>query len=485
MEETAGLAAIEQMMRGRLVIASDIGGLGEVVGEAGLKFAAGDADQLAACMQRVIDEHNFVNEVGHRARERSLELFTDTQKTETYISIYAQIIKDRGALKRVPQRVLIYSADFWPVVGGVQSVVMTLARGFAAGTQIPGRIECTVVTDTPVGTASDADLPFRVVRNPSLVELVRLIRRSDLVHIAGPALRPLALSFVFRKPVVVEHHGFQALCPNGLLFHEPTRSACPGHFLAGNHRECWKCNADSGYWHSFRLWALTFLRRWSCRFVDANISPTRWLYHVLKLPRISVIAHGISERPASPYAPGSCPTFVFIGRLVSTKGVDILLDAARELSDKGLRFRLVIVGEGPERGKLERKRTELGLAHRVDFVGEKTKEEDMQALLSDATAVVMPSLAGEVFGLVAAENMMRGRVVIAPQGGSLAEVVGETGFTFAAGEARSLAACMEKVLRSPEKVAAIGERARHYSVEQFSAARMVEDHLTLYRQVLE
>jgi glycosyltransferase involved in cell wall biosynthesis len=104
MEETAGLAAIEQMMRGRLVIASDIGGLGEVVGEAGLKFTAGDADQLAACMQRVIDEPNLVNEVGQRARERSVELFTDTQKTETYVSIYRQIAKNRGALKGVPQR---------------------------------------------------------------------------------------------------------------------------------------------------------------------------------------------------------------------------------------------------------------------------------------------------------------------------------------------------------------------------------------------
>jgi len=395
-----------------------------------------------------------------------------------------QITKNRSARKNVPRRVLIYSADFWPVVGGVQSVVMTLARGFAASAQTPERVECTVVTDTPVGTASDADLPFRVVRNPGLVELVRLLRRSDLVHVAGPALFPLLVSFILRKPIVVEHHGFQALCPNGLLFHEPTRAACPGHFLAGHHRECWKCNADSGYWHSLRLWALTFLRRWCCRFVDANIAPTRWLDGVLKLPRGFVISHGISERPASPYPQGNCPTFVFIGRLVSTKGVEVLLDAAHELSNKGLHFRLVIVGEGPERGKLERKCKQLELAQTVDFAGY-VEEAGVESLLRNATAVVMPSLAGEVFGLVAAENMMRGRAVIAPKGGSLAEVVGETGFTFDAGDARSLAACMEKVLRSPEKAAKMGESARYYSVKQFSAARMVEDHLTIYRQVLE
>ncbi len=53
-EETAGLAAIEQMMRGRLVIASDIGGLGEVVGDAALKFPPGDATALADQMKKVI-----------------------------------------------------------------------------------------------------------------------------------------------------------------------------------------------------------------------------------------------------------------------------------------------------------------------------------------------------------------------------------------------------------------------------------------------
>src|ERR1700719_1791056 len=115
---------------------------------------------------------------------------------------------------------MIYSADFWPLLGGVQSVVMTLARGFEAAEPTSRRVECTLVTETPAGTSSDSDLSFRVVRNPSLLELARLLWQSDLVHVAGPALRPLVLSFLLRKQVVVEHHGFQTLCPNGLLFHE-------------------------------------------------------------------------------------------------------------------------------------------------------------------------------------------------------------------------------------------------------------------------
>lgn len=383
-----------------------------------------------------------------------------------------------------PTKLMIYSADFWPVVGGVQSVVMTLAQGFENAEPFSRRMECTVVTETPAGTASDSDLPFRVVRNPSLLELARLLWQSDLVHVAGPALRPLVLSFLLRKHVVVEHHGFQTLCPNGLLFHEPTRTACPGHFLAGRHRECWKCNAGAGYWRSRRLWALTFFRRWSCRLVAANIAPTRWLERLLQLPRTSFISHGVTERPASPFPCGQSPQFAFIGRLVSTKGVELLLYAARELMNKGLEFRLRIIGEGPERKSLERLCGELGLAQRVDFVGQ-TAEEDVEAFLSDAIAVVLPSLAGEVFGLVAAESMMRGRTVITPDNGPLAEVAGETGLKFAAGDANSLAASMEKLLHSPENAMELGGRARRHTMNMFRADAMRNAHLTLYQEVLK
>jgi glycogen synthase len=387
-------------------------------------------------------------------------------------------------VSRILKRLLIYSADFWPTTGGVQSVVMTLARGFGAESQSWRGVECPVVTETPAGATSDSNLTFRVVRKPSFIELVRLLRQSDLVHIAGPALRPLAIGLLLRKRVVVEHHGFQTLCPNGLLFHEPTRTPCPGHFLGGRHAECWKCNAGTGYWKSLRLWALTFLRRWACRFVAANIAPTRWLERLLGLPRTAVISHGVSERPPSPFPRAKTPTFAFVGRLVSTKGVKLLLYASRELLNKRLEFRLSIVGDGPERKMLERLCSELGLAPRVDFLGQ-VPEQDVDALLGEAIAVVIPSLAGEVFGLVAAENMMRGRAVIIPDGGSLAEIAGETGLKFAAGDAKSLAACMEQLLLSPKLAMALGEHARNHGLKLYRAERMLENHWALYQRVLE
>lgn len=386
-------------------------------------------------------------------------------------------------MSRIPRSLLIYSADFWPTRGGVQSVVMALARRFTHRDSASRRMECTVVTETPANRDADSDLPFRLVRNPSFIELVRLIHKSDLVHVAGPALRPLAISFLLLKHVVVEHHGFQTVCPNGLLFHEPTRTACPGYFVAGRHGQCWKCNAAAGYWRSVSLWALTFLRRWCCGFTAANIVPTGWLMRLLRLPRTAIICHGVKVRPYLPFPSGQSPTFAFVGRLVSTKGVELLLHASRELSNKNLKFRLVIIGDGPERKTLERLCCELGLAYRVDFVGE-IPEEDVDALVSDAIAVVMPSLAGEVFGLVAAESMMRGRAVIVPEGGSLAEVAGETGLKFVGGNSTSLAACMEHLLRSPEAAMELGQRARSHTLNLFSAEGMLNHHWALYQKVL-
>jgi len=387
-------------------------------------------------------------------------------------------------VSRIPRSLLIYSTDFWPTRGGVQAVVMTLARGLQDGNQSSRGFECTVVTETPADRTADSELPFRVVRNPRLIELVRLIHKSDLVHVAGPALRPLAISFLLRKKVVVEHHGFQTVCPNGSLLHEPTRTACPGYFVAGRHGECWKCNSAGGYWRSARLWALTFLRRWCCGFVAANIAPTRWLMRSLQLPRTSMISHGVKVRPYSPFPSGESPTLTFVGRLVSTKGVELLLHAFRELSNTGLESRLLIIGDGPERKTLERLCGELGIASRVDFVGE-IPEEDIDALVSDANAVVIPSLAGEAFGLVVAENMMLGRAVIVPEGGALAEVAGKTGLRFVGGDSKSLSARMEQLLRSPEAAMELGQRARNHSLDLFSAERMLDHHLALYQKVLE
>src|ERR1700730_4739684 len=173
-------------------------------------------------------------------------------------------------------KLLIYSHFFAPHVGGVETIVRSLACGLAGLRKSDGQPEfdVTVVTQTSPGSDNDRALSFRVVRQPNLLHLWQLIRASEVVHMAGPAIVPLLLCKISGKRGVVEHHGFQAICPNGQLFIESSCTPCPGHFMRHRHSVCLRCNRKEGWLRSIRLWLLTFVRRSLCAGTAANFAPT-------------------------------------------------------------------------------------------------------------------------------------------------------------------------------------------------------------------
>jgi glycosyltransferase involved in cell wall biosynthesis len=295
---------------------------------------------------------------------------------------------------------------------------------------------------------------------------------------------PLFLGWMFRKRVVVEHHGFQTACPNGQFVHLPTQSLCSGRFMAGQHMSCLRCNAGHGAIQSVKQWLLTFPRRWLCRAASANVTPTEWLGSILQLPNMVTIRHGLPEpareRVAAPWNP-SRPVIVFLGRLVSTKGVHVLLEAAHQLVD--FDFELRIIGNGPELGRLETTANALGLKDHVTFLGF-LDQRGVEKTVDEAKAVVMPSLAGEVFGLAALENMFRGKLLIVSEIGALMEVVGDAGLTFPAGDAKALADCLRRALQPDGFAEEMGCRAISRAISIFTAEQMVEDHMALYQRLV-
>ncbi|OLC86462.1 MAG: hypothetical protein AUH88_04515 [Acidobacteria bacterium 13_1_40CM_4_61_5] len=383
-------------------------------------------------------------------------------------------------------KLLLYSHYFAPSIGGVETVVESLARGLAECRSVSDQREfdVTLVTQTPAGSFRDEDLPFPVIRQPGTLALLTLIRNADLVHVAGPALGPLVLAWLARKPVVIEHHGFQTICPNGQLFYEPSQSPCPGHFIAGRHLECLRCNASQGALHSFKLWLLTFARRFLARRAAVNIMPTEWLGELVKLPRSEAIPHGLdATRDALwPASKGSVPVVAFQGRLVTTKGIRLVLEAARRLASEPLDFELHVIGDGPERKSLERLADEWKLTPRVRFFGSLPPSE-LDAILARATVVVVPSLGGEVFGLVAAENMLRGLPVLASDLGAFAEVIGDAGLLFRTGDAEDLARRLATLLRDPALAADLGVRARQRVLAFFARSRMIDAHAAMYGRI--
>jgi glycosyltransferase involved in cell wall biosynthesis len=90
-EETAGLAAIEQMMSGGAVIVSDIAGLSEVVGDAGLKFRPGSSEELHSCLKVVAQDRAKVKQLGSLARERALKQFSAGRYITQHAALYREL----------------------------------------------------------------------------------------------------------------------------------------------------------------------------------------------------------------------------------------------------------------------------------------------------------------------------------------------------------------------------------------------------------
>lgn len=390
-------------------------------------------------------------------------------------------------------RVLIYTHSFAPAIGGVETYVMLLAQGLAqraeAGHDVP---EVTVVTPTPAGGASDAALPFRVVRQPGFMGLLREIRRADVVHLAGPCLLPMAVAWTVSKPVVVEHHGYQAACPTGLLWHEPAQTVCPGHFMARRYHKCLQCTAaTTGWMRSLSSVLLTLPRRWLCGRVTRNLPIAHHVKDRLDLPRSEVIYYGISNRNVAadagnalqPESSINSPvTFAYVGRLVGEKGLHLLVEAAGRLQKAGCDFRIKFIGDGPERSRLQAGIETLGLGERVAFTGY-LEGKALEVALQDVAAVVMPSIWEETAGLAAMEQMMRGRLVIAADIGGLGEVVGEAGLKFPPADADALTSCMKRVLDEPSMVRTVGEKARVQALRLFCQERMVHQHMAVYHEL--
>lgn len=384
-------------------------------------------------------------------------------------------------------KLLIYSHVFAPSIGGVETFSMHLARGLAEGNHESKVTSLTVVTQTAEGKEKEAVRgPFRIVRKPGAKHLWKLIGSADKILLAGPALLPLYFALVRRKPVVVTHHGYQSICPNGLLFHLPSQGCCPGHFAAGRYLECVRCNTPTEETAgSIRSLLLTFVRRGLCWCANSNVAVSNHVARRVALAGEDVIRNGVpvmvaSKRSTEISKAGFC--FGYVGRLVTEKGVATLLDAARLLKARKCVFRLIIVGDGPEREPLQKMAVDSSLHDEVSFKGFQSGSQ-LQDVLADVSAIVVPSIWEEAAPLSPLEQMMQGRLIIASDLGGLAEQIGDTGLTFEAGNSAALADLMQSVIADPGSVTKLEWRARQRALNLYSLDRMLQEYQTLLGRV--
>jgi glycogen synthase len=292
-------------------------------------------------------------------------------------------------------KILLGSHHFFPSTGGIETVTNLLAREF-----VQRGHDVRVLTQTE----GDGDFPFPVIRRPGALELLRHLRWSDVFLQNNISLRTLWPLLFVRRPLFIT-------------------------------QQTWITNPDgsTGWQHRLKRFVLRFATSFAISDAIAERMP---------VPSVRVgnpyDDQVFKDAPSEPRE----RELIFVGRLVSDKGVAVLLDALKLLATNP---RLTVVGDGPERPSLEKQVADLQLQSQVEFVGPR-RQEQLAKLLRHHQILVVPSLWQEPFGIVALEGIACGCVVIGSAGGGLAEAIGPCGLTFRNGDPVALAKAIAAIL---------------------------------------
>ncbi len=244
--------------------------------------------------------------------------------------------------------------------------------------------------------------------------------------------------------------------------------------------------------------------RFACRLADcvvANSNAGRnWLIEQgFNDRKIEVIRNGIVIAPRAEQSrdpgtvrkefgiPAETRVCACVGRLVSGKGIDFYLRAARILLDRGRDVRFLMVGaNSSERGyksDMEVLARQLNIERQVIFTGQR---QDVPEILRDVDLVVHPSLT-EGLSNVILEAMAAGIPVVATRVGGNPELVldGRTGFLVPAENADEIANAICRLLDQPAMARAFGEAARQRVINEFSIEQMLSKTENLYLRLLE
>jgi glycosyltransferase involved in cell wall biosynthesis len=183
--------------------------------------------------------------------------------------------------------------------------------------------------------------------------------------------------------------------------------------------------------------------------------------------------HGI---PAETFVVG------WFGRMTAVKRTDDLLATLSELRERGVDALLLLVGDGSDRGRLEQRAHDLGIARHCLFLG---YQEEVGTWYALCDAVILTS-ASEGTPVTIIEALAAGRPVVATAVGGVPDVVdeGETGYLVPSGDTTAMADRLERLARDPELRSAMGSEGRERVLRRYAVERLVGDVDELYRALL-
>jgi glycosyltransferase involved in cell wall biosynthesis len=297
-------------------------------------------------------------------------------------------------------RILLSSHRYHPDIGGIETVSRLLAREFGRAGH-----EVAVITDT--GSSIQRDVEPTIERTPSAGRVAKRVRWCQVYFQNNISLRaawPLILS---RRPWVVTTQTWLR-GPNGA--------------------------AD---WNDrVKRWAL---KRATNVYISQAVAAHVGLRGIVVPNPYDTEVFRLRSDCARDRQ------LVFVGRLVSDKGVDVLLSALALLAAAGVRPTLTIIGGGSEETRLRAMVSDLHLTKQVEFAGP-VQGEELARWLNRHQVMVVPSRWAEPFGVVALEGIACGCAVVGSADGGLPDAIGPCGLTFPNGSSDSLASALSELL---------------------------------------
>ncbi len=208
--------------------------------------------------------------------------------------------------------------------------------------------------------------------------------------------------------------------------------------------------------------------------------------------QIELIRNGIdmarfTPQPRPPEGPF---TILAVSRLVEKKGLPVLIEACRNLRDRGLDFRCEIVGKGAQKGLLEQLIREWELGDRVRLVGALAQQEIVERY-HRAHLVALPCIVGkdgnrDGLPVSIAEALACGVPVVSTPVTGIPEVVhdGVNGLLVPEGDAVALTDAIERLMRNPELLARLRAGARPSVVEAFDQERTIAHLHQLFQEAM-
>jgi len=412
--EPFGRVIIEAMSQGTPVIGTDAGGVPEIIrhGESGLLYPVGDVTALVENMKSVLTSKQLWNNISDKGRKRVYEMFSIKETAKKVEAVYEEVLRGGKSTFEVqsaidtPKWKVAIVHDYLNQMGGAERVVGVLHSMF------PNAPIFTTIVDEKKLLP---ELKDALIHTTFMQRIPGILKHFKLYFWLYPfAVRTLDL------------REYNIILSSSSAFAKGIRKSKGSVHISYCHtpmRFAW--DFDS-YMEGMNVpkpikkvakWLTALLRIWDQRtswrvdrmIANSSVVQERILqYYGLQVPVIfppvDIKRFSISPEPPLDY-------FLVVSRLVSYKRIDLAIEACSRLNQK-----LIIIGDGPDRGRLE------SIAGKtVTFLGRRSDREVVQ-YMQGCKALIFPGL--EDFGITPLEANACGRPVIAySEGGALDTII--------------------------------------------------------------